>query len=135
MKALFQSVFLCLLVIIVFVFLQKPAVTQNKYVTEVQITGYRNDQPIQTYHYTAPSKISSILTYLRLLNPHGKQAPTPANDSLSYQILLIYSDGSANAYLLHDFTSFSQTGGMWKRVKPAQAQLLYPLLRLLPVDA
>lgn len=133
MKALYKALLLCALIFTFFTFFQQPKNTKNKYVTDVRIIGYRDGQHTQTYRYTQPSKISSVLTYLRLLDPHGKQVPAEEGGH-SYQILLTYSDGSAKEYLLHEYSSFSQNGGIWKRVKPAYSQLLYPLLHLLPAD-
>lgn len=105
-----------------------------RYVTRADITFYQGTrQQLQTY--LQPGKISSVLTFLRLTEPYGKVSTAQAlPDSHYYCIRLYYSDGSQGVYRLQDYQYFSKNSDLWQKVSTSQAQLLYPLLHLLPPD-
>ena len=110
------------------------AAPKNRYIVQAQVILYKNESR-QIWSYHQPKKINSILNYLRTTDPRGRvYTAQPVADSHNYRIILYYSDGSQNAYHLQDYRYFCKGTGLWQRVSPSHAQLLYPLLQLLPPD-
>ena len=133
MKQLFRLALFLVILSVLCSFWKKPE-KAPRYVNKIEIGFYNNGQLQKTYHYTQPEKIASVLTCLRLLQPRGQQTFQESENHHSYRILLQYSDNTSREYLLHGYIGYSQNGSHWKRVLPSRAQLLYPLLQLLPED-
>lgn len=110
------------------------AAPQNRYIVQVRVILHKNEHQ-QTWNYRQPKKINSFLNYLRTTDPRGRvYSAQPVSDSHRYRITLYYSDGSQNDYHLQDYRYFCKNPDLWQRVSSAHAQLLYPLLQLLPSD-
>lgn len=105
-----------------------------RYVRQADVTLYRQGTS-QTRIYLQPQKIKSILNFLRITQPRGSVYAAPADpQSHHYHIQLHFSDGSQSSYYLQDYRYFRKNSGLWQRVCPTLAGLLYPLLQLLPPD-
>lgn len=105
-----------------------------RYVNRADVTLYRQGSS-QTSIYLQPQKINSILNYLRTARPHGRVDTAPADpDSHHYRIDLYFSDGRQSSCYLQDYRYFRKDSGLWQRVSPSHAGLLYPLLHLLQPD-
>ena len=101
-------------------------------VTGVQVQ-YHHEGGTLNRTYTQSDSIRSVLFYLRLLRPFGPVVPEDTQN-LTCQITLRYSHGpdsvieqQGNQYLRRD-------NGHWEEINDTNAQLLYPLLLLLPSD-
>ena len=85
--------------------------------------------------YTQPKKMASILNYLRLLQYRGKPETDPETLSAdTYSITLHYSDGSRRVYRQCAYRYLSKNYRPWEKIDASHAQLIYPLLQLLPDD-
>ena len=134
---LFIKCALIFLLICLFIFLpfgQKPATPASRYVLRAQVTLFQGSQQ-HIRDYTQRQKLSSLLNFLRGMDPKGN-VHSAENDPNShhYQIILFYSDGSQNTYHLQDYRYLRKNSGLWQKVSASHAQLLYPLLQLLPPD-
>ena len=106
-----------------------------RYVVCAELTLYQGMRQ-QTKVYSQPQKINSLLNFLRRTEPRGNVRSAPSDpDSHHYRIDLFYSDGSHNTYHLQDYRYFRKNSGLWQKISTTHAQLLYPLLQLLPQDA
>lgn len=136
MKQYLKYIFLlCLLFLCALIpYGSNRAMPGNRYVVQVQVILHKNGHQ-QTWNYRQPQKINSILNYLRTTDPRGRVYTAESlADSHHYRITLYYSDGSQNAYHLQDYRYFCKDPALWQRVSSSHAQLLYPLLQLLPPD-
>jgi len=101
-------------------------------VTGIEVVYVQNGNELHR-SYTSTESIQHLLNYLRLLNPREpglSEIPTPPNCHISLQ----YSYGPDCNYYLSDNQYLCRDDGLWLPVNPAQAQLLYPTLLLLPSD-
>lgn len=101
-------------------------------VTGVEVRYAKADGTL-TRSYEKPASIQSILTFLRILQPHGPVYPNKEQDS-ACAITLHYSTGEDSVYLLWGQEYLQKDNGDWETVNSARASLLYPLLLLLPSD-
>ena len=107
---------------------------KNRYVTQVEVLLQKGEYR-QSWNYIQPKKINSVLNFLRTTNPRGRvYAAQPIAGSHHYCIALYYNDGTCNTYYLQDYLYFNKNTDIWQRVSTSHAQLLYPLLQLLPTD-
>lgn len=102
-------------------------------VTSVQVQ-YQKPGDTITRTYTKTESIQSILTYLRILHPHGPVIPESASESM-YQITLHYSHGPDSIFLQQGNQYLRRDSGNWESIDHSNAPLLYPLLLLLPSDS
>lgn len=102
-------------------------------VTSVQVQ-YQKPGDTITRTYTRTESIQSILTYLRILHPHGPVIPETASESM-YQITLHYSHGPDSIFLQQGNAYLRRDNGNWESIDNNSAPLLYPLLLLLPSDS
>ena len=113
---------------------RQPPKPRIRYVTEADIL-FRYPAGEKQLCYLDPSKISSVLTCLRLAAPYGQVKQADADPTgHRYQITLTYSDMTRQVYYLQDYRYFTRDGILWQKVKPEKAHLLYLLIRLLPGD-
>ena len=112
----------------------RPGKYIYRYVTQAEVVFFQSEQQ-QVCHYTDPSKISSLLTCLRLAAPYGQVKTAEANPNAHhYRITLQYSDQTRQVYHLQDYRYLSKDGKTWQKVPPKKAHYLYLLLRMLPSD-
>lgn len=105
-----------------------------RYVTQAEVTLYQGQRQ-QTRIYKQPVKINSLLNFLRTTHPRGKIDTAQAfPNSHHYRITLRYCDGTHSTYHLQDYQYFCKHSELWQKVSKTHAQLLYPLLQLLPPD-
>ena len=104
----------------------------TRVVTGVQVEYYRNGETISRT-YTKASSVQSVLTYLRILRPFGPTIPQGEFDS-GCQITLQYSHGPDSVYIQQGDKYLRKDGGDWENIDNARANLLYPMLLLLPSD-
>ena len=102
-------------------------------VTGVQVE-YKDGADTIIRSYTRPASMQSILTYLRILRPYGPSVPTGEYDK-TCRITLRYSHGPDSVYLQQGGQYLRKNEGPWQSIDNARANLLYPLLLLLPSDA
>ena len=112
---------------------KKQEMPATRVVTGAQVE-YRDGADIITRNYTKSASIQSILTYLRILRPYGPAMPTEESSS-SCRITLRYSHGPDSVYLQQGKRYLQRDGGDWQIIDNSKANLLYPLLLLLPSDA
>lgn len=112
---------------------RKQAEPITRVVTGVQVEYDRNGETLSRT-YSKPSSVQSVLTYLRILRPFGPTVPTGEYDS-TCRITLHYSHGPDSEYLQRGNKYLCRDGGDWQSIDNARANLLYPLLLLLPSDA
>lgn len=105
----------------------------TRVVTGVQVEYDGHGETI-TRAYSKPSSVQSVLTYLRILRPFGPTVPKGEFDS-TCRITLHYSHGPDSVYLQQGNKYICRDGGEWQNIDNARANLLYPLLLLLPSDA
>lgn len=111
--------------------LAKPNI---RYVTQAEVL-LQKEEFRQTWVYSQPQKINSILNFLRTTDPRGRvYTAQPVAGSHHYRITLYYNDNTINTYYLQDYQYFNKNTTIWQRVSTSHAQLLYPLLQLLPTD-
>ena len=113
---------------------RQPATQSPRYVTEAEVIFC---QPEGQTHltYRQPSKISSVLTCLRLAAPHGQVKAADTNpDAHHYRITLSYSDTTRQVYHIQDYRYLSPDGIIWQKVRTNNAHMLYLLVHLLPGD-
>ncbi len=104
-----------------------------KVVTGVEVQYQQRGEKIERT-YTRQESIGSVMNYLRMLKPAGPVIPEES-DSGSCRITVHYSYGPDKVFLQQGNDYLQQDGGVWKQIDRQQAQLLYPLLLLLPSDA
>ena len=128
--------FLCVLFLFFLIpFGSGPAKARNRYVVQAEVLLQKGEYR-QVWSYRQPKKINSILNFLRTTDPRGRvYAAKPLTDSHHYRITLHYSDSSRRVYYLQDYQYFNKNTDIWQRISFSHAQLLYPLLQLLPTDA
>ena len=112
---------------------KKQTEPATRVVTGVQVEYYRNGETVSRT-YTKPSSIQSVLTYLRILRPFGPTIPQGEFDN-GCQITLRYSHGPDSVYLQQGDQYLQKDGGDWENIDNTRANLLYPMLLLLPSDA
>lgn len=105
----------------------------TRVVTGVQVEYDGHGETISR-SYSKPSSVQSMLTYLRILRPFGPTIPEGEFDS-TCQITLHYSHGPDSVYLQQGNQYICRDGGDWQNIDNARANLIYPLLLLLPSDA
>ena len=103
-------------------------------VTRVQVSGFSQNAPFRAV-YTDPSKMETILYYLRGLDPQG----TPDTDPERilgdhYRISISYTDGTRHIYRQQANRFLSFDSHTWKMVDPKKGSLLPLLLGILPPD-
>ena len=104
-----------------------------KVVTGVEVQYQQRGEKLERT-YIRQESIGSVMNYLRMLKPAGQVIPE-GSDSGSCRIIVHYSYGPDKVFLQQGNDYLQQDGGVWKRIDRQQAQLLYPLLLLLPSDA
>ena len=108
-------------------------VPSTRVVTGIQVEYARNGETISRT-YSKPASVQSMLTYLRILRPFGPTIPTGEFDS-TCRITLHYSHGPDSIYVQQGNRYLQKDGGDWQTIESGRANLLYPLLLLLPSDA
>lgn len=83
--------------------------------------------------YKEQESIQSVLTYLRLLRPFGPVIPEGEQD-LNCRITLKYSHGPDSIIIQKGYDYLRQDENDWEQIDDTQAQLLYPMLLLLPSE-
>ena len=111
----------------------KKEVPVTRVVTGVQVEYDGHGETIFRT-YSRPSSVQSVLTYLRILRPFGPTIPEGEFDS-TCQITLHYSHGPDSVYLQQGNKYICRDGGEWQNIDNSRANLIYPLLLLLPSDA
>ena len=111
---------------------KKQEMPATRVVTGAQVEYQRNGETISRT-YTKPSSVQSVLTYLRILRPFGPTVPQGSFDS-ACNITLHYSHGPDTVYFQQGNKYICRNGGDWQYIDNARANLLYPLLLLLPSD-
>ena len=111
---------------------KKQETSVYRVVTGVQVE-YTDGADIISRTYTKHSSMQSILTYLRILRPYGPAVPKEAENS-GCRITLHYSHGPDSVYVQKGKQYLCRDGGEWENIDHARANLLYPLLLLLPSD-
>ena len=112
---------------------RKQAEPITRVVTGVQVEYDRNGE-ILSRNYSKPSSVQSVLTYLRILRPFGPTVPKGDFDT-TCRITLHYSHGPDSVYLQQGNKYLRRDEGDWQTIDDTRANLLYPLLLLLPSDA
>lgn len=138
MKFKYHKQLLLLVIIFLLCFLSGtaavPKASPYRYVTGAELIFFQPDRH-QTFYYTDPGKLSSLLTCMRLAAPYGQVKTAEANpDAHHYRITLQYSDDTQNVYHLQDYRYLSKDGKTWQKVKPDNAYFLYLFMQLLPPD-
>ncbi len=107
-----------------------PAQPLTRVVTEITIS-YGGE----THRYSSADSVEAILSYLRLLNPHGKPVVDPTEDNgTTYDITVTYSDGYQTHYQQKDNRFFLDKDGQWKNIDEKKALGLSKLFHLLVSD-
>lgn len=87
----------------------------------------------QTFIYEDPQKLTSVLTWLRLLRPKRPVKDLPKTGP--HIILTLYhSDQTETTYHLYALGFLSTDGITFRPVNPFYAQQIFTLLHLLPPD-
>ena len=102
-------------------------------ITGVQVEYQQRGETL-TRIYNRQESIGSVMNYLRMLKPAGPVQPQ-GDYSCSCRITVRYSDGSGKVFVQQGNDCLKQDDGAWKKIDVHQAQLLYPMLLLLPSDA
>jgi len=110
----------------------KQAEVQCRVITGVQVEYQRQGEILERV-YTRQESIGSVMNYLRMLKPAGPVRPQ-RDDSCICRITVRYSYGPDKVFVQQGNDCLQQDGGMWKEIDVHQAQLLYPMLLLLPSD-
>lgn len=111
---------------------KKQETSVYRVVTGVQVE-YTDGVDTISRRYTKHSSMQSILTYLRILRPYGPAVPQGVENS-GCRITLHYSQGPDSVYVQRGKRYLCRDGGEWENIDHARANLLYPLLLLLPSD-
>ena len=103
-------------------------------VTSIDILTARDGQLLRR-HYNKPEKMRQVLLYLRLLKHTTLQQPIrePEGDDI-FLITVELSSGKRRYYRQAKHRYFSFEDGPWRSIEPANAALLYGILRELPED-
>ncbi len=83
--------------------------------------------------YTKQENIRSVLTYLRMIRPFGPVIPEGSHE-ITCLFTLRYSHGPDSVIVQQGHDYLRRNDGDWEQIDQTQAQLLYPLLLLLPSD-
>ena len=112
---------------------QKGSSTSVCVVTGIDVKATGQNQTLHRC-YTQNSNMSSVLNYLRLLDPYISVELDPDTfRSQTYEIIVTYSDGNHTVYRqIHD-DYFQENDGLWKRIDPKLGCRLQELLDQLPV--
>ena len=110
----------------------RQAEVNCRVVTGVEVL-YRQQGQTVSRTYTRQESMGSVMNYLRMLNPKGPVYPE-GSDSVNCQITLHYSHGPDKVFLQQGNDYLQQDEGEWQQINRSQAQLIYPLLLLLPSD-
>lgn len=103
-------------------------------VTQVQVIC-RSENTTITRSYVQPHKIEAVLNYLRLLKCSGKADCNPEQlAGNSFTIILQDAAGQRSIYRQQANRFISKNSKPWKKISPAQANRLYPLILALPAD-
>lgn len=103
-------------------------------VNRIQISGHSHNAPFGAV-YTNPSKMETLLFYLRGLNPHGTPNTDPeriAGDH--YRISISFTDGTRHIYRQQANRFVSVDAHPWQKVDPQKGAMLPLLLGILPPD-
>jgi len=104
----------------------------HRVVTGIQVEFQQNGNALfRTYN--RQESIQSVLTYLRLLRPFGPVIPEGEHD-LNCRITLKYSHGPDSVIVQQGYDYLRRDDNDWEQIDDAQAQLLYPMLLLLPSE-
>lgn len=101
-------------------------------VTGVQVE-YQQQGNTLLRTYTKQESIQSVLTYLRMIRPFGPVIPEGTQE-ITCLFTLRYSHGPDSVIVQHGHDYLRRNDGDWEQIDQTQAQLLYPLLLLLPSD-
>ena len=110
----------------------KNTLPAYRVVTGVQVEFEQNGNALFRT-YKEQESIQSVLTYLRLLRPFGPVIPEGEHD-LNCRITLKYSHGPDRVYLQQGYEYLKEGDSDWAQIDDTQAQLLYPMLLLLPSE-
>ena len=121
-----------ILIVLVLAGCKKQTEPIARVVTGVQVEYQRNGETISRT-YTRAASVQSVLTYLRILRPFGPTNPQGEFDS-TCTITLHYSHGPDSVYFQQGNQYLRRDQGDWESIDNTKANLLYPLLLLLPSD-
>lgn len=110
----------------------KNRATTVRVVTGIDISASSEDHTLYR-NFTQGSDMSSVLNYLRLLDPYISVELDPDTfRSECYEIIVTYSDGNHTVYrqIYNDY--FQENNGKWKRIDPKLGSRLQELLTDLP---
>ena len=110
----------------------KTEAVPPRVVIGVEVVYQQHGELLQRSYFREES-MRMLLLYLRMLDPRGPMIPEQEDD-ISCQFILRYSDGTESVFLQQGITYLQKNGGAWEKIDAEQAQLLYPLLLLLPSD-
>ena len=123
---------LLLILALIFCGCKKQETPVYRVVTGVQVE-YSDGTDIISRNYTRSASIQSVLTYLRILRPYGPAVPKEETGK-TCRITLRYSHGPDSVYMQQGNQYLRKNEGPWQSIDNARANLLYPLLLLLPSD-
>ena len=106
-----------------------PAV---RVVTGVQVELHRDGQVLHR-NYTSTENVQAMLNYLRILRPYGPVIPEAGNGD-GCRITLHYSHGPDSIYLQQGNDYLRRNDEDWESIDHNKADLLYPMLLLMPSD-
>ena len=104
----------------------------HRVVTGVQVEFEQNGNTLFRT-YKEQDSIRSVLTYLRLLRPFGPVYPEGEHD-LNCKFTLKYSHGPDSVIVQQGYDYLRRDDNDWELIDDTQAQLLYPMLLLLPSE-
>lgn len=108
--------------------------TVPRLVTQIEVV-YSHGEQLLRRQYTDPSKMSSVLNYIRLLDRGGPADTDPERvPGDACKITLRLSDGSSRVYHQRSDRFLSKDFHSWQRIDPEQGQQLLPLLEGLESD-
>ena len=128
-----KKIGILLLVAVLFTGCAKEKAPITRVVTGIQVEYARNGEVISR-NYSKPTSVQSVLTYLRILRPFGPTVPAGEFDS-TCKFILHYNQGPDSVYLQQGNRYLRKDEGDWQTIDNGKANLLYPLLLLLPSDA
>ncbi len=124
-------------VILILVLLLSGCATRRAPVTQV-VTGiqieFLRPEGVLTRTYSQQESIQSILNYLRIIRPFGPIIPENTHE-ITCRFTLRYSHGPDSIFVQQGYDYLRRDDGEWQQIDGTQAQLLYPMLLLLPSDA
>lgn len=84
--------------------------------------------------YFQQESMEAVLNYLRMLKPEGIVLPDDPQ-TINCQITVHFSDGTDKLFFQQGNIYLREGDGAWEKIDRQQAQLLYPLLLLMPSDS